>query len=200
MTLKCYVIPVDDNGYAFFAVKALTNPYRSTQTPYAAGCPSVFGGNVDDDATVSATLVQEAMEESHNKVLINRTALDLAMSGRARGVALQEIHKESVGENEMTFYLLRNGFEVRTAPSPAVPAGNNAYKETTGYILKVDLNRMPSNVSAQQVAAAMIDAMPANLQRQIPSGARKQFETSGSAEAVRRAMTLVRMGKLIQNA
>jgi hypothetical protein len=191
MREKCYVIPVNKNGEAFFAVKALTDPYKNGKTPYTARCPSIFGGNVDDGTDTIATLVKEAKEESHNKVLISPSVINAvqAAGGTWQGVGFEMIYQAVVGQNRMTFYLLQNqGFVVFPEATAAVPAGDNAYKETTGDVLKVNLKQISNTPEEAQVATAVINAMPQHLRSKIPAAARKEFEQSGSAEAIKFAV------------
>jgi hypothetical protein len=199
MREKCYVIPVNQNGEAFFAVKALTNPYNSSKPPYMAGCPSIFGGNVDAGSDPIATLVKEAKEESHNKVLISPSVINAAQAagGSWSGVGFemiyQTIYQTRFDENRMTFYLLQNqGFVVLPRSTVAPPTDDSdeakAYREHTGDVLVVNLRQISSMLDATQVADAVIAAMPGRLRTRIPKSALDDFKQSGSAEAIKFAI------------
>lgn len=95
MPKKCYAIPINKDGEAFCAVKALTNPYQSNQQPYTAGCPSIFGDNIDAGATMAGTLTKEALEESYRKVQLIEPFLNVTMAGTSGGVEFAIIHQVS---------------------------------------------------------------------------------------------------------
>jgi hypothetical protein len=128
MGKKCYVIPIDRSGDAVFGVKALTDPYRAGKTPYAAGCPSLFGGNVDGDPSIEATLVNEALQESHNRIPLWEPVLKMALTQMAHDVTFTMIHQEDDGRNDMMFFILLYKFWELPEPITAVPAGDPAFR------------------------------------------------------------------------
>jgi hypothetical protein len=166
------VIPIDRSGDAIFGVKALADPYKSGRTPYAARCPSLFGGNVDGDSSIEATLVKEALQESHNRIQLWEPVLKMALAQTAHDVTFTMIHQEDDGRNDMMFFILLYRFWELPEPITAVPTGDPAFRETTGDLIKVNLNTMSNHLSRQQVATAAIDAMPLHLRQWIPDKAR----------------------------
>lgn len=182
MGKKCYVILIDRSGDAIFGVKALTDPYGSGKMPYTAGCPSLFGGNIDGDSSIESTLVKEALQESHNKIQLWEPVLKMALAQSTHDVTFTMIHQEQDHRNDMMFFILLYKFSELPEPIKAVPAGDPAFRETTGDIVKVNLKTMSNHLSREQVADAVIEAMPLHLQQRIPDEARKQFQKKAAPQ------------------
>jgi len=139
--MKCYVFPIKE-GEVYLGVKSLINPYSSRKPMWAAGFPMAFGGNDDDDNTL-VTCARETHEESHWK-------LDLESAAFTHLVNL-----ENAGTPYFFYYATGFTYDP-TAVLPPTLARAKRYRETTGKILRINLNERPVLFLTRSVAAAWI--------------------------------------------
>jgi hypothetical protein len=186
---KAYVIPIDQHGVAYLGVKALTSPYGNPSV-YCPGCPTVFGGNVEQGQQVSETLYLEARQESHYKIDLNQTLIAEALRPGGQVNSFFAVHNTTHNQQPMTFYVLRGDFVFHENPyTPLVVLRKPEYGETTGHIVKVPL-RGKNFQSPQAAAEAAVAAMPEVLRNVIPPEALRDFFASHSATALMMASRL----------
>jgi hypothetical protein len=186
---KSYVIPIDDSGFAYLGVKALTSPYPNGNV-YCPGCPTIFGGNVEHGQGEAETLYQEARQESHYKIDLNQMFIEKALQPATAVNSFLRVYQTQHNGQPMNFYVLKGNFVFDQAPfTSSEILEKDVFRETTGDIVKVDL-RGQNFQNAADAADAAIAAMPWALQIRITPEARQQFYASHSAEALRRASEL----------
>jgi len=135
--MKYYAIPIDKDGYAYFSIKAGYSPYTNNSW-FCGGCPQVYGGN--NQGSMIDTLYNEALEESHGKILLSKKQDDY-----------KAIHKN----NSMHFYTCST-FEYDDELILSERKKKlNEYKETTGEVLILEMSKIPRSTT-RAVASFML--------------------------------------------
>ncbi|APR82629.1 Hypothetical protein A7982_07978 [Minicystis rosea] len=128
---KSYVIPIDKDGCAYLGIRSLMSPYKK-ERQWCGGMPSIIGGNNDKRDSLE-TIVVEAEEESHRKVVIKKDA------------EITEVHKDDGKWGDLTFFTTKD-FEYK--PNAQILEGEiqkQSFGENTGQVIKLDLSKLPES-------------------------------------------------------
>jgi hypothetical protein len=182
---KYYIIPIDQDGFAYLGRKSMVNPYNNGPAGWGRGAPNVFGGN--EQGGIDQTLCMETREESRCKVDLNQLNL---------GRKVQLHNADAPNGDPMTFYAIRGNFVYDPQPFfPDFLLQMPKYRECTGDVLRIALGTMdyPNHAAANQhVRAAFVAAFgvpDANVRM-------NDFYESEAMEALRYAAAEVQWGRI----
>jgi len=179
---KYYIIPIDQDGFAYLGRKSMVNPYNNGPAGWGQGAPNVFGGN--EQGGIDQTLCMETREESRCKVDLNQLNLGRKV----------QLHQAAAPNGVMmTFYAIRGNFVYDPQPFfPDFLLQMPKYRECTGDVLRIALGTM----DYANPAAAVLGAYVAQFGVPNANVRMNDFYGSAAMEALSYAAFEVQWGRI----